>query len=362
MERKIGIVAFAIIIFAAKGVFGFGILEENVDSATSATNGLKGSMRHSTETVLSGLHNSRILKARSQVSPEEGKGSKDCPEEPKQWELFFVSDVGFFDQGRLDVVNRGFQTQTNAQSAGFEYLIDDCNSIGMAYSILDSETHFEEGLGNIDTDGHLGSFYITHSKKGHYFDVLYMFGDFEIDTVRNTLVVGDAFGGGTGADSHTLSLNMGKNFEFCGLQTGPIFAYDYTEGKIDGYTEMGEGSQNITFPTLGYRSSITSLGWHASKSQCVRLGCLTIQGSASWDHEFEPDGANVQGALEVGGFLENGSFSRPSAAPGTDWLNLGTGVSLKTNGGVEFRVDYQAHLLRDDVSAHYLGAKVSAKF
>jgi hypothetical protein len=74
---------------------------------------------------------------------------------------------------------------------------------------------------------------------------------------------------------------------------------------------------------------------------------------------FQPEGGAVSGSLVANPAIP---FNGVGAGPGTDWLNLGLGVRLLTDSGIDIELDYQTQLLREDVTAHYGGLKFSTKF
>lgn len=276
-------------------------------------------------------------------------------EAPERWEVYAVGDIGDVEQDALDVVNRGYRNRTYAGSVGAEYLVSDRLNVGTAFSYADSDTDFAQNLGSADIEGQLGSVYATYFKDQAYVDVLYSYGAFDHDLVRNT-GGGNAFGN-TDSDAHTFAINAGKNFAYEGLVTGPTVGIDHTTGTIDAYTETG--ALPLAFADRDFESTISSLGWQVSKTRKVNTGLFTLQGSASWDHEYQPEGGVTRGTLVAD---PNVPFNGAGAGPGTDWLNLGLGLRLLTNSGIDLELDYQTQLFREDVTAHYGGLKISMRF
>ncbi len=289
------------------------------------------------------------------TSPKAPLDPKVPLEEPKRWELYTVGDIGDVDQDALDTVNRGYRNRTYAGSVGAEYLVSEHLNVGTAFSYADSDTDFSEGLGTADIDGQLGSVYATYFKNSAYVDALYSYGAFDHDLVRTTLG-GDSIGN-TESNVHSFSVNAGQNFDYKGLVTGPTVGLDHSRGTIDAYTETG--GLPLNFADRNFQSTISSLGWQISKLKKVNSGLLTVQGSASWDHEYQPEGGAVSGSLVADPTIP---FNGVGAGPGTDWLNLGLGVRLLTDSGIDIELDYQTQLLREDVTAYYGGLKFSTKF
>jgi len=292
-------------------------------------------------------------------APIDAKAIAADLHEPERWELYTVGDIGNVEQDALDAVNRGFKNNTYAGSVGVEYFASENLNVGTAFSYAESDTDLEQNLGSVDLEGQMASVYATYFKNGAYADVLYSYGSFENDLVRNTLTAGGNAFGNTDSDTHTFSVNGGKNFEFQGLVTGPTLGFDHTQGEIDGYTETGGGLAALAYGTRKFESSVSSLGWQMSRTKRVNSGLFTLQGSAAWEHEYQPDSGVVNASLVAAPAF---TFNRPGAAPGTDWLTLGAGLRLLSDNGVNFEIDYQTQLLREDLTAHYLGFKISTLF
>jgi uncharacterized protein YhjY with autotransporter beta-barrel domain len=397
--------------------------DPNADALTSAnTTGVamgnynSSAVNNITSTVLGGLHNGRIVRARSQLnnprlmdtqswvtadrslsnylnfagnqglSVRQALGLEDVPvastvpggsapimmgmaitspkapldakmplEEPKRWELYTVGDIGDVDQDALDTVNRGYRNRTYAGSVGAEYFVSEKLNVGTAFSYADSDTDFSENLGSADIDGQMASVYATYFKNGAYIDGLYSFGAFDHDLVRTTLG-GDSIGS-TESNTHTFSVNAGQNFDYKGLVTGPTVGLDHSRGTIDAYTETG--GLPLNFADRNFESTISSLGWQVSKTQMVNDNVLMLQASASWDHEYQPGSGVTRGSLVADPAVP---FNGVNAGPGDNWLNVGLGLRLITRQGWDFEVDYQTQLLRDDVTAHFAGLKTSVRF
>lgn len=398
-------------------------VDPNADALTSAnTTGVamgnynSSAVNNITSTVLGGLHNGRIVRARSQLnnprlmdtqswvtadrslsnylnfagnqglSVRQALGLEDVPvastvpggsapimmgmaiispkapldakvpyEEPKRWELYTVGDIGDVDQDALDTVNRGYRNRTYAGSVGAEYFVSEKLNVGTAFSYADSDTDFSENLGTADIDGQMASVYATYFKNSAYVDALYSFGAFDHDLVRTTLG-GDSIGS-TESNTHTFSVNAGQNFDYKGLVTGPTLGLDHSRGTVDAYTETG--GLPLAFADRDFESTISSLGWQVSKTQMVNDNVLMLQASASWDHEYQPGSGVTSGSLVANPAIP---FNGVNAGPGTDWLNVGLGLRLITREGWDFEVDYQTQLLRDDVTAHFAGLKTSVRF
>ena len=310
----------------------------------------------------------------SVFSVEKEAGGKAILQSPSRWEVFGAADASFHDQNRLPNLPAGYESNTYTGSVGAEYLVNSNLNLGFAWSYLDHQTDLDNGLGGVDIEGNLVSMYGSYFRNSNYFDLLYSYGFFENDLTRNTLLPTLGFArGNTDSDAHILSFNAGRNINFGnGLVMGPILGLDYTDGEIEGYRERGAGRANLNYLRRDYESLISEAGWQISSTREVNRGWLTLQGRASWGHEFSPEADALRASLATSPFtLVNGANVRqiggfnlniPGAQPGDNWLNLGVGARLLTHGGVGIHVDYQTEVFRQNQISHYVGAKISAQF
>ncbi len=275
------------------------------------------------------------------------------------WEIYTSGDYLSFDQNPIGPVQPGFNSDTFTGTVGAEYRVNENLNIGLAYSYLNNRTKLGNNFGRVNVEGSLVSTYATYFWDDNYVDVLYSRAYFDNSLMRN--VPGGTAIGTPEFIADIVNVNLGKNIDLGkGLVTGPLAGLDYTHGEIDAYTEVGPTAAILAYQARSYESLITRLGWQTSKMQEVTYGRLTLQGSLAWEKQHMPEADTVNAALVA--FPALPFNLNAGANPGTDWLSLGVGASLLTRSGAEFQLNYQSQLFRQDVTSHYVGARVSVKF
>ncbi|MEM9280550.1 MAG: autotransporter outer membrane beta-barrel domain-containing protein [Verrucomicrobiota bacterium] len=296
------------------------------------------------------------------------------PEEDDSPFSFFVGT----DYSRLDYdaqgIVPGIVNDTWTGHLGFEVPLLPNLTFGLGTIYLDAENDVGS-IGNVDVEGWSIAPYLTYVRNSFWADALYGYSWLEHDIYRRS-----SFGPSARADTdsgiHRFEFNTGYNIKAGrGIVTGPVGAFEFMGGNIDGYTERGGGATAVRTPEQDYESYITRLGWQASAHVRTGFGKIIPQIRAHWDHEYGNDPELVSASLvtspfsvvtgsssrSVGGF----SVGRNTEPPQRDYLNLGAGVLFQfgdDRDGWKIILDYEGHLLRDDHTAHFGSARVVIPF
>lgn len=286
------------------------------------------------------------------------------------FEMFTEFDYGFYDQDNLTKAVRGFRSDSYAGSFGLEYKVTDNLVLGTAYTYFWSDTEVAGNLGNIDLEGNLVSAYATAFFGDSYVDVLYSYGAFNNELVRNTLMGGRNAYGDAESQSHNVALNLGHNFRMKEQVTfGPFAGLDYGTGNIDGYTERGGRNANLIYPDTDFETAVGRLGGQVTFRKSTNLGMLTTQARAGWAHEFLPESDTVTATLQTSPFIlvSGGSASRvggftaeaDGAHAGTDWIELGLSSRLDIqNTAFYVELGYDGMFGRNNASGHFGSTKI----
>ena len=192
---------------------------------------------------------------------------------------------GWGDWVSVDDDNRvkGYDFTTGGVSVGVDYRITDCLAIGGFGSYSHTWTDLQPG--NIDVDTGLGGLYATYWRGGFYVNGGIYGGGNSYDSHRQ--VIGGGFANGS-TDGYLFStfVDTGYNFAFGNLTVGPVFAAQYTNVHIDGFTESApilplnihEDSEESWKTDLGIQAYYT---WH--------VGHISVIPSlwAAWEHEYK---------------------------------------------------------------------------
>ena len=302
-----------------------------------------------------------------------GKSSKTpVPvEEPfRHLVLFGSGDFGRFDQDSTATAT-GFDSDVWVGTVGAEYRFNRHFAVGLAASYINSDTDLGRNIGGVRTEGMAISVYGSAVWRDFYFDVLYSYGALDEEITRHTLVGSTATGDAENR-SHTVDFNTGYTLHLGKLRTGPIAGVQWIHGDLDGYSERGGGSAALNLPGQNYDSLISQVGWQLSTTVPVKFGAITPQVRATWDHEYLNSADTVSAQLQQSPFasVTNGvvslgnrfSASANTAAPGSDYLNLGAGVAAQFGERIAATLQYETHLFQEDATAHFASLTISVAF
>ncbi len=302
-----------------------------------------------------------------------GKSSKTPTpvEEPfRHLVLFGSGDFGRFDQDSTGAA-AGFDSDVWVGTVGAEYRFNRHIAVGLAGSYINSDTDLGRNIGGVRTEGMAISVYGSAVWRDFYFDVLYSYGALDEEITRHTLVGSTATGDAENR-SHTVDFNTGYTLHLGKLRTGPIAGVQWIHGDLDGYSERGGGSAALNLPGQNYDSLISQVGWQLSTTVPVKFGTVTPQVRATWDHEYLNSADTVSAQLQQSPFasVTNGvvslgnrfGASANTAAPGSDYLNLGAGVAAQFGERIAATLQYETHLFQDDATAHFGSLTISVAF
>lgn len=276
----------------------------------------------------------------------------------RQWEVFTTANFG---TASLRAVgdDAGVRVNSWAPSVGAERYLARGLVLGAALSFLTSDQEYSNGLGSLDLEGPAVSAYLTFARKNFWNSLLYSFGSYELDTVRNPgFGFGPAFGS-TRTHTNSVQYNTGWTFRFQEntLITGPFAGIDYLHGSVDAYSETGAGAAALGYGKQTYESLITRVGWATSKKIRTNWAEITPQVRLSYERQnLSNNGTSV--SLLNAPFTANGS----SQTPGRDYVVAGAGVSFAFNDQLSLLLNYQGQFFRDDMSAHFGSVQLGWKF
>ena len=287
-----------------------------------------------------------------------------------RWEVFAAGDFGAFDvEDTSD--SHGFGENVWVGTIGAEYRLNRSLAFGIAGSYVESDSEISRGVGAIDSEGAAISAYGSAVWKSCYFDLFYSFANLEGDIRRHTLT-GQTARGDSESKTHTVSFNTGYTIKSGNLHTGPLAGLDWVHGDVQGYRENGGGSAAVVFPDQNFDSLISKLGWQVSYTIPTRAGKITPQVRASWDHEFLDSSETISASLQQSPFATitgtsvttGGKFSASTKTtkPGSDYLNLGAGISAQLGDRVTATLDYATHIFQARESAHFGSVRVGVSF
>jgi len=250
---------------------------------------------------------------------------------------------------------KGYDFTTGGVSVGVDYRITDCLAIGGFGSYSHTWTDLQPG--NIDVDTGLGGLYATYWRGGFYVNGGIYGGGNSYDSHRQ--VLGGGFANGS-TDGYLFStfVDTGYNFAFGNLSFGPVFAAQYTNVHIDGFTESAsllplnihEDSEESWKTDLGIQAYYT---WH--------VGHISVIPSlwAAWEHEYKTSKLPVT--------FSSVNFPGTSATVfgpdlGHDSAIINAGVGVQWTPRISTYVGYRGELGRTNYESNAVTGTISFSF
>ncbi|MGV3662965.1 MAG: autotransporter domain-containing protein [Prosthecobacter sp.] len=299
------------------------------------------------------------------ASLESGEGDKSSSPTPVvasdsyEWQAFINANYSNIQIDPVGAQQAGFDADTWTAGVGFERRITNNVVIGFAANWLESYQDFSNNVGQLDMTGITLSAYASYVKNSFWADALYSFGNFDIETQRNTIGFAAA-NGETEAQTHALQFNTGWNFRLQNntLVTGPFIGLDYMHATVDGFDESSGGLAALRYNSRDYDSLVSRIGWALSKKIDTDFALITAQVRLSYERQ------NIKYDNQTSVTLLNQPFTANGAQQnlGQDYLVAGAGLNFQFTPRFGVLLNYQGQFFRESVQSHYIGVRAGFTF
>ncbi|MDR2981397.1 MAG: autotransporter domain-containing protein [Puniceicoccales bacterium] len=153
-------------------------------------------------------------------------------------------------------------------------------------------------------------------------------------------------------------LGGGYEWEFKDWAHGPTITLQYSQTKVDGYTESGAGDQDLSVGDQDYDSLLTSIGYRISTRVKTNFATLLPEVRFAWNHEFLDDGKDITSTMASGL-----PFTVKTGDGGRNYATIGVGLTMLLTETVSLSVDYDATLFQKDMDPqHTVNAMLRVSF
>ena len=204
---------------------------------------------------------------------------------------------------------------------------------GGAVSVGNTLQSFSTG-GSFQQNEFAVSAYAAYLGRPFWADVIASAGyiDDNVDRIVPIGIAQIANTGSTNGSNLSLAVEGGYNFQNGAVTHGPLAGVLLQRVHIDGYTETDQfaavgGFTALSFANQNRNSAVSELGYQAS----VKLGNWSPFAKLTWDHEFAGAGRTVTASLTT---IAAPSYTMPAVVPGTDWMALSAGTSVRLERGI----------------------------
>lgn len=217
--------------------------------------------------------------------------------------------------------------------AGVDYRFSPALVLGAAVSYSDTNSDFEQSLGNVKarTTSIVG--YGTYYINEWYVDGFLSWGDVRYDSTRNIIIPSNnpgvpAFNTSATAspkgDEWSGSIGLGRSFSKGGVTFAPVARLTYIHVKNKSFTENEPNNGlGLAVNDRSITSFQSALGGRVSTAVSTASGVFNPYVSAQWVHEFRNNQSSIISKYVNDPF--NNVFVIPTARPTRDYGILGVG-------------------------------------
>ena len=274
--------------------------------------------------------------------------------EGKQRWGFFAAGTGEFTDVENTCGARGSEFTTGGVTMGADYRVNDHLILGATVGYANTSSDLNAG-GNLNIDSGKSSLYASVFDKGFYLNAI-VGGGYSAYTTRRSTFGGIARGETEGEEFNGL-IGGGYDQHLGAFTVGPVGSIQYTEVRIDGFTEKGSLAP-LTINSQSQDSLKSALGARASYAWNVGNVTVTPEFRAQWQHEHLDDRAGVEARFGGGG----DSFTVHGPRIGRDSLILDAGVSVQLTSSCSVFAFYSGDLGRKNYTSHSINGGVRISF
>ena len=139
----------------------------------------------------------------------------------------------------------------------------------------------------------------------------------------------------------------GYTFKLKKLRLTPITSLQYTRLHLKEYTETGAGALNLNVRSQDYDMLQSGLGLKLERPFKIKSGTIVSEARFKWLYDFIGDRQETTATFSGGG----GSFATEGFDPARNSFDMGTKLSLITEGGWSFEANYDFQY-KEDFRSH----------
>lgn len=245
---------------------------------------------------------------------------------------------------------KGYEASTYGIAAGVDHELDNAPvTLGFAFNYGATEVDNEGSTSGTDIDSYQGTIYGSYEAGEYFVDASLAYARNEYEKKRAVVVgaVNRTAASEFDGDQFSLKAVVGKPMA---LQNGATFvpkgSVQYTRLSLDGYTETGATTANLTVDSQDYDSLWLGLGGELSKEFDAHGGKVIPSVHAGL--KFDVIGDDVETTSK---FAAGTSFKTDGMEASTFSYNAGVGVTFVRSANFEFALGYD-YEGKEDYSNH----------
>ena len=273
----------------------------------------------------------------------------------ERWGTFLIGSGNFTTVGSTSNAS-GYRLDTGGVTAGLEYKIAENFVVGIDAGYASTEARLVNG-GKVDVDGGQFGIFASYFDMGFYVDAAVHGGVAGYKTRRTAL--GGVETASPGGSSFSALVAAGYDWKVGGLTVGPTLNFQYTNTRLNGFTENGGSLAPLTVQGHNGESTRTAVGARAFYDANVGSVIVRPELRVGWQHEYsDTSHALTSNFATLGG----NAFTVSGPQIGRDSLLVGAGVTVVVNSLLSTFVAYDGELARTNYSSHSVSGGVRIKF
>lgn len=263
---------------------------------------------------------------------------------------FWVQGFGkLMDQDDRDNVS-GYEADTAGAAFGADTQVKDGLRMGAAVSYAKTNADTNNASSSLDIDSYQLSVYGSYERDDVFLDTTAAYARNQYDSTRHVTVgaVNRTARGDFDGNQFSVKAKLGRNYVMQNTMTvRPYLGLTYSHLELDGYTETGAGTANLTVRAEDYDTVSAQLGASVSWTRESKGVRYVPELHAAVTHELGDVRQVNTASFAAGG----AAFTTEGADPARTGLNLGASLGIFSKDNLDIRAsydfdyksDYQAH-------------------
>lgn len=244
---------------------------------------------------------------------------------------------------------KGYDASSKGVAFGADTLINNNLRVGAAFTYANANIDTNDVNNNLDIDSYQGSLYSSYRYGEWFLDgvVSYASNDYKSRRSISVNAISRTATGDFDGDQVGVRGRLGRTWAYQGVNVSPYVILSYINIDIDGYTETGAGTANLTVADQDLDVLQSTLGVSVSKQYKNKSSTFVPSVHVAWLHEYLDEEQANTSTFATGG----PSFSTRGLDPSDNSLNVGASVDVYNKGSLDVRISYD-YEVRDDYDSH----------
>ena len=276
-------------------------------------------------------------------------------DDSERWGTFLIGSGNFTHVGSTTNAS-GYNLDTGGVTVGLEYKIRENFMVGIDAGYAGTTARLVND-GKVDIDAGQFGVFATYFDRGFYVDAAAHGGVAGYKTRRTALNSAVATASPDGSSFSAL-LAAGYDWKVGGLTIGPTANFQYSNTRLDGFTETGSLAP-LTVAGHNGESTRTAVGARAFYDANVGGIIVRPEVRLAWQHEYSDTSYALTSNFAT---LGGNAFTVSGPSIGRDSLLVGAGVTVVWNSLLSTFLAYDGELARTNYESHSVSGGVRIKF